>query len=152
MRRGLAILDFAWHLRGSIKPRNDVSDEVVLDRVQDMLEAQGKGPERGTNSVIFENAMSGFWMSWRATSIYDGGRFWIDHHRSGRRLRYKLRSFQVFVFCTVAALFFFFFGLLGGVQNGLKFGAIAFAWVYGMNVALALIRVPALIRRTVRGD
>lgn len=152
MRRGLAAIDFLWHLRGSIKLQANQRDEAVLDRLQLMLEGQKKTSiERGNHSIIFEGSLYGLWSSWRATVIYDQGQFWIDENLEGKKLRYDLRSFQVFVFCAFAALLFFFFGLLGGLLNGLKFGALAFGLVYGMNILLSLIRVTALIRRTVRG-
>ncbi len=46
---------------------------------------------------------------------------------------------------------FFAFGLAdGGLLGGLKLAALAFGWLYGMNVLLALARVPPLIRKAVR--
>jgi hypothetical protein len=83
--------------------------------------------------------------------IYDRGRFWIEQDLGGRRLRYDLRSLHGMVFCLFGALMFFFFGLAGGgLSGGLKYAAAAFAWLYGMNVLLALGRVPLAIRRAVR--
>jgi hypothetical protein len=44
----------------------------------------------------------------------------------------------------------FFFGLAGdGVLGGLTLAAAAFAWLYGMNILLALVRVPSTIRKAV---
>lgn len=55
------------------------------------------------------------------------------------------------VFCLLSALMFFFFGLAsGGLVGGLKFAAGIFAWLYGMNILLALSRVPFAIRKAVR--
>jgi hypothetical protein len=83
--------------------------------------------------------------------IYDQGRFWIEEGLGGRRLHYDLRSLHGMIFCLFGALMFFFFGLAsGGLSGGLKFAAGIFAWLYGMNVLLALARVPSAIRRAVR--
>lgn len=82
--------------------------------------------------------------------IYDRGRFWIEQGLDGRRLRYDLRSLHGMVFCLFAAFTAFFFGLAGdGLSRGLKFAAGAFAWLYGMNILLALVRVPSAIRKAV---
>ena len=83
-----------------------------------------------------------------AMVIYDQGRFWIDQGLSGRTIRYDLRSLHAFVFCMLGAAMFFVFGALaGGLLGGLKFAALAFGWVYGMNLLLALARVPWKIRK-----
>jgi hypothetical protein len=83
--------------------------------------------------------------------IYDAGRFRIQRGLGGRRLRYDLRSLHGMVFCLCAALGVFVVGLGGGgLSGGLQYGAGAFAWLYGMNVLLALGRVPPAIRRAVR--
>ncbi|GAO40484.1 hypothetical protein SCH01S_48_01450 [Sphingomonas changbaiensis NBRC 104936] len=83
--------------------------------------------------------------------IYDHGRFWVEQGPGERRLRYDLRSLHGMVFCLFAAGMFFCIGLTGGgVLRAAKFALFAFGWLYGMNMVLALIRVPLLIRRTVR--
>ena len=155
MRRGLAVLDFVWHLRGFVKLRVDRSDEAVLEGLQGMLEGQGKKTERGQSSLIFEEptGASAWTSNWLALAIYTKGQFWIDRGLDGRILRYDLDCFTGFVFCLVAAVLAFAIASLGGdFRQGLRFGTIAFGWLYGMNIALALIRVPALIRRSGRGD
>jgi hypothetical protein len=46
----------------------------------------------------------------------------------------------------------FFFGLAGdGLSRGVKFAVGAFAWLYGMNILLALARVATAIRKAVTG-
>ena len=153
MRRGLAVLDFVWHLRGSVAVEATGSDALYLDRIEQMLKQQKK-PSIERGQIVFEEPLwSNYWDSnSRATAIYDHGEFRIEKDLSGKRLLYDLRSFQAFAFCAVGALMFFFFGLPGGLLNGLMFGGLAFGWVYGMNIGIALIRVPALIKRTVRSD
>ena len=85
--------------------------------------------------------------------IYDRGRFWIEQGLQGRRLRYDLRSLHGMVFCLFAACIAFFSGLAhDGLSGGIKFAGGAFVWLYGMNVFLALVRVPSCIRKAVSGD
>ncbi|HEU0310494.1 MAG TPA: hypothetical protein VFR36_04665 [Sphingomicrobium sp.] len=148
------MFEFLWHLRGSTPLEGTATNAEVLDGLERMLGRQRKPiAERNTNIVTFdaplwEDLLGG---NWRAMVIYDYGRFWIDHDLSGRILRYDLRSLHGFVFCLFAAAMFFAFGSAdGAIIDGFKFAALAFGWLYGMNLLLALIRVPPLIRKAVR--
>jgi len=148
------MFDFLWHLRGSIELDGRIPDAEVLDRVTDMLEKQRKPTiDRGSYSVIFEEPFaSKFWSAHsRATVMYDQGRLWIDRQSGQRTLRYDLRSLHALVFCSVGVVPCLLIGLLAGdFVHGATFAAVGFGWVYGMNLLLALFRVPPLIRRTVR--
>jgi hypothetical protein len=151
------MLDFIWRLRGSVSLEHlGTNDEVVLDHIERLLDKQRKDDrERGQNSVVFEDPLWSalFGRNWLAMVIYDRGRFWIEQGLSGRRLRYDLRSLHGMVFCLFGALMFFFFGLAdGGFLGGLEWAAGVFAWLYGMNVLLALARVPWAIHKAVRAD
>lgn len=148
------MFDFVWHLRGSVPLDGLGQNELVLDRVEGLLERQRKDvSERGADYVAFDDPLwsNPFGPNWLAMVIYDRGRFWIEQGLGGVRLRYDLRSLHGMVFCLFGALMFFFVGLAGGgLLGGLKFGAGVFAWLYGMNVLLALGRVPRAIRKAVR--
>lgn len=147
------MLDFLWHLRGSA-PLNGVgSNETVLDHVERLLGKQRSVIERGADYLAFDDPLwsDPFGPNWLAMVIYDRGRFWIERSLDGRKLRYELRSLHGMVFCLLGALIFFFFGCAsGGLLGGLKFAAGAFGWLYGMNILLALGRVPSAIRKAVR--
>lgn len=147
------MFDALWHLRGSVRLESVAPDGDALDRVEHFLEKQRKGvSERGTDYVAFNDPLwsDPFGPNWLALVIYDRGRFWIERGLDGRRLRYDLRSLHGMVFCIFAALTAFLFGLAGDrVAGGLKFAAGAFAWLYGMNILLALVRVPSAIRKAV---
>jgi hypothetical protein len=147
------MFDFMWHLRGSVPLEGAGSNEVALERVERLLEKQRKrDTERGQNSLYFDEPLWSdlFGPNWPAMLIYDRGRFWIEEGLGGRRLRYDLRSLHGMVFCLFGALMFFLFGLAaGGLEAGLKFAAGVFAWLYGMNLLLALARVPRAIRKAV---
>ena len=109
---------------------------------------------RGADYLEFDDPLwsDPFGPNWLALVIYDRGRFWLEESLDGRRLCYDLRSLHGMVFCLLGALMFFFFGLaIDGLANGLKYAAGAFAWVYGMNVLMALTRVPRAIREAVKG-
>jgi hypothetical protein len=150
------MMDFIWHLRGSV-PLNPIgSNEAALDSVERLLERQRNDVgERRTDYLAFDDPL---WSdlvgpNWLAMVIYDRGRFWIEQGFGGRSLRYDLRSLHAMVFCLFGALMFFLFGLAsGGLLGGLKYAVGAFAWIYGMNILLALARVPFAIRRAVVTD
>jgi hypothetical protein len=147
------MLDFIWHLRGSVALEDVRSNELALDRVEHLLERQRKSSrERGSGYLAFDDPLwsDPFGPNWLAMVIYDRGRFWIEQGLHGRRLRYDLRSLHGMVFCLFAAFTAFFFGFAGdGLSGGLKVAAGAFAWLYGMNILLALARVPSAIRKAV---
>jgi hypothetical protein len=148
------MLDFVWHLRGSVALDGVGSNEAMLNRVECLLERQRKAvSDRGADYLAFDDPLwsDPFGPNWLAMVIYDRGRFWIEQGLGGRRLRYDLRSLHGMVFCLFGALMFFFFGLSSGsLLDGLKYAAGVFAWLYGMNVLLALGRVPSAIRKAVR--
>jgi hypothetical protein len=148
------MLDFIWHLRGSVSLDGVGSNDAALDRVERLLKKQRKrDTERGQNSLYFEDPLWGdpFGPNWLAMVIYDRGRFWIEEGLGGRRLCYDLRSLHGMVFCFFGALMFFVFGLASdGLLGGLKYGAGVFAWLYGINILLALARVPSAIRKAIR--
>ena len=144
--------DFIWHLRGSTRIDGKGSNEAVLGRVERLLEQQRKPVTwRGADYLVFESPMWSdlFGPNWLAMVVYDRGRFWIEQGMGGRILRYDLRSLHGFIFCLFAAFIVFFVGLAGGVGQGLKFAAIAFGWLYGMNMLLAWARAPRAIRKAV---
>lgn len=148
------MLNLIWHLRGSVSLGGVETNEVVLDRIERLLDTQrNRDRERGQDSIIFEDPLwsDAFGPNWLAMVIYDRGRFWIEQGTGQRRLRYDLRSLHGMVFCLFGAMMFFLFGLAnGGALGGLKWAAVAFGWLYGVNVLLALARVPLTIRKAVR--
>ena len=149
--------DFIWHLRGSIPLEPTASNATVLDRVEDLLRQQQKPiTHRSAESVSFNmplwNTGYGSWHNnWLAMVIYDQGHFRIEQETRGRRLRYELRSLHGFLFCLFAVPLFFLFALATGstVVYGIKLGAFAFSWLYGMNMLLAWLRIPKAIRAAV---
>lgn len=150
------MFDFVWHLRGSAPLDGVGSGAAALERVELLLVRQRKSvSERGSDYLTFDNPLwrNLFGPNWLAMVIYDRGRFWIEQGMHGRRLCYDLRSLHGMVFCLFAAFTAFFFGLAsGGLSGGLKLGAAAFAWLYGMNILMALVRVPSSIRKAVRSN
>lgn len=147
------MFDVLWHLRGSVRLKSLAADGDALDRVEHLLIKQRKGvSERGADYLAFDDPLwnNPFVPNWLVLVIYDRGRFWIEQGPDGTRLHYDLRSFHAMVLCLFAAIMAFFFGLAeGGISEGLNFAAGAFAWLYGMNILLTLVRVPRAIRKAV---
>ena len=148
------MLDFIWHLRGFVALDGLATNEVALDAVVRLLKKQRKPiTGRGSDFVIFDDPLwrDPFGPNWLAMVMYDRGTFRIEQGLNGRRLRYELRSLHGMVFCLFGALMGFLVGIAaGGFLGGLKFAAVAFGWLYGMNVLLALWRIPRSIRKAVR--
>lgn len=144
-------LDLLWHLRGTVVLAETTTNEAVLRRLERLLKAQRKTVvERGTTHVAFASPLWGdlFASNWLSMIIYDRGRFWIE---PGSKLRYELRSLHGFIFCLLGAGIFFCFGFaFTGLPEGLKLAAMAFGWLYGGNILLALLRVPSAIKKAVR--
>lgn len=147
------MFDLIWHLRGSVALDRMGSNEVALDRVESWLEEQRKGEiERSSDFIAFDDPLWSniFGPNWLALVIYDRGRFWIEQGLDGRTLHYDLRSLRGMVWCLFLALMAFLAGLPhDGLTGGAKLAAVVFAWLYGMNIVLALVRVPWAIRKAV---
>lgn len=113
--------------------------------------------ERGAGHLVFREPFQS-WITprgsnWATLLLMDRGRIWIDRDLEGRTLRYELSAQRGFVFCLAAgALTCAFITVAAGPEEGLGAGAMAFAWLYGGNAALAVIRVPMLFRRAIRGE
>lgn len=149
-----AMFDAFWHLRGSLRLAGAAADDATLDRIQHFLERQCKAVnERSAHHVAFDDPL---WRNfakpnWLALVIFDRGTFWIERDRDERRLRYQLRSLHALIFCLFAAVLCCFFGLAAGSATaGLNYAALAFAWLYGMNMLTALVRVPSAIRKALK--
>ena len=149
------ILDFLWRLRGSVSLKETMSDDEAMERVRWLLTRQRKPLTRQSiDHLIFDDPLwdrSAF-SRWRAMFLYDCGRFWIDHSPRGRRLRYDLRSLHAMLFCLIGPI-------AGVVVIGWAWedpaaaagaAALGFAWLYGMNLLIALITVPMAIRDAIR--
>jgi hypothetical protein len=142
-----------WHLRGSTTIPHDVTNGVIIKRLETFLAKQHKQIiEQGENSIRFSSPLWGDWLTpnWLALVIYDRGKFWIEQDLEGRRLRYDLRSLHGLVFCLAGAfMFFMFVSIFESVAAGARFALFAFAWLYGGNIVLAWARIPLAIRRAV---
>lgn len=147
------MLDFVWNLRGSVALGTTDTDEAVFDRLERLLEKQRKkSHQRHPEYLAFDYPLFSdlFAPNWLAMIIYDRGRFWIEQRLDERRLRYELRSLHLLIFCMLAAALAFLFGLASsGLLVGLSMATGAFAWLYGMNILLALVRVPNAIHKAI---
>lgn len=152
------IFDFIWHLRGSVKLDGAIPNAAVLDNVENLLKRQRKPiTRRRDDCIAFDDPL---WRNpggpnWLAMGLYDRGQIWIEHDMEGRRLRYDLRSLHGLVFCLAVFPLAFAVAAFGGANrseifNMLRFAAFGFCWLYGMNLVLALLRVPRAIRKAVK--
>lgn len=148
------MIDFIWHLRGSIAVAADLNSDVITERIEQLLKKQRKDvTEREDESISFYTP---FWSSmfgpnWLVMGIYEQGRFWIEETRTGRQLRFDLRSLHGLIFCLCAAALSFAITIFGnGLVVALEFAVLALSWLYGMNLLSAWIQVPPAIRQAIR--
>ena len=148
------MIDFIWHLCGSTSVAADLDSGTITERIERLLKNQRKDvTEKSDVAISFYTPLwsSMFGPNWKAMVIYDRGRFWLEGSGSDRRLRYDLRSLHGFVYCLCGAAFFFIFTVFGnGLQLALGIAALMFSWLYGMNMLLAWVRIPLVIRQATR--
>jgi hypothetical protein len=150
------MLDFIWHLRGSVRLDICDSDATILDRVEGMLSKQRKRViERSAEHLVFNDPLwrDLFGSNWLALVIYDRGRFWIEHGLKERELRYELRSLHGMILCLFAAIVAFLISVAdGGLSQGLTLAGGAIRLALCHERLLALLRVPSTIRKSVVGN
>ena len=140
------MIDSLWHLRGSVPLDGVTGGEATLDGLERLLEKQRKPTtERTSDCIAFDDPLwrDPYGPNWLAMILYDHGRFWIEQGAGERRLRYDLRSLHGMIFCLIGSVMFFGVGCASG-------GIGMFALLYGMNILMARIRIPRLIRMAVR--
>ncbi len=146
---------FLWHLRGSVVLDGGPSNEAALRRVKRLLKQQQKPvSEEGADFVAFYQPLWRDWggPNWVALVLFDRGRFWIEYGVNRRWLRYDLRSLHSVILSAFVAVVVFIAGFAdGGPMRGMQWSVGAFAWLYGVNLLLAAIRVPLAVRRALRG-
>jgi hypothetical protein len=111
-----------------------------------ILDQQKKPYKHRAKGIDFDDPIwnDPFGPSWRTLIIFDRGKFWIEQQTTKRIMRYEIRSLHVFVFCLLGATMFATVGFLAEGITGLRLGLAALLWLYGMNLALAAVRVPLL--------
>lgn len=139
-----------WRLRGSVELAPEMTDQQAITRLAQLLERQRKEvSERGDDWIGFDGTLDLANRNWRSMAHYHRGRFWIEREREGRTLRYDLSSLHAMIFGLGAALCAYAFRFDDGVGSALFLAAFAFTFVYGLNLLIALARVPGAVREVV---
>lgn len=143
-----------WTLWGSLEVPPGIAPDALLDRIEEELAGHGKrvfdrdGPAVTFTSYFWEDV---FGLNGNALMLYDRGRLWLDGGGGTLRLRWELRSPRVFILClAVAAAAGLFSGSVEGWSEGAEVALKGLAWLYGLNLAVSLIRVPQFFRRMLR--
>ena len=146
------MIQFIWHLRGSIELPPDISDAVAIDGVIAALRASNKRILEVTSQAVtfYHSTWFGGPRNVPLAFFYKG-RLLIDRANEPARLRYDLNSFLGLVLCLFAVPFFSAFMLLTSVSpsGALKTGLLAFTWLYGANLVRAWFDVPQALRDAV---
>lgn len=155
-----AMLGFLWHMRGSVPVDDNVTDELLLDRVVRLLDGQQKPiTGRTADSVEFVSPPRwGFFPTnknlswgWSALRDFDRGLFWIEQAPEGRVLRYDLRRLRMLLLILTGALCFFaWISSRGHPEFAAAFGIVFVIWLYVPSVLLARMRIPRKLRAAVK--
>ena len=140
------MLDFLWHLGGSIVLTSDPAKGEVLDRVAAALKDDGHPVnKRGEDFVEFQKSLWRTGSRTAAMAGFDSGRIWTEQARYGLLLKYRLRSFQSLVYSLTFAVF-------GAVLfRAPLLGVFMFSALYGGNLILAIDRVANFLKRAANG-
>jgi hypothetical protein len=141
-------------IRGELTESVDVAeDEVARALIREVRRQGAEIVSAGPNHLRFSNPLwnNMSYPGWYALTPFDRG---IAHFRragDGIELRYELSTLHGFVFCLSVAAAMALFGAAFGSMFPLKFALFAFAWLYGGNFAIGLVRSRDFFRRVVRG-
>jgi hypothetical protein len=147
---GLNVINWLWHMRGSIPLVKKLSDEEFSDRVSNALALQLKSvSEISEQHVAFDDPIwcNPFTPNWYVLVMFDKGVVWIESTNEGSLIRYDLRSLHMVIVAIVVATFV----AIATADQGfaisqLLFGFAAFCFLYGVNLIIALFRVPNWLR------
>lgn len=98
----LRLIDWIWHVRGSLPLVPEQSGDEALDRLDPLFRQTGTSHERTSETLIFRKKDQS---AQDKMSIFDGGVLRIDNGMGGPVLRYNLTS-RILLFCFLAPLLF----------------------------------------------
>ena len=135
------MLDFLWHLSGSIVLTPAATKDDVLDRVAAALKDDGHPiDKRGEDFVEFQKSLWRMGSRTAAMAVFDRGRIWIEEASSGLLLKYRLRCFQLLVFSLTVAIFG------AALFRTASVGVFMFLVLYGGNLVLANSRAANFLK------
>jgi hypothetical protein len=158
------MLDFLWHLRGSV-PLDGVraGDDPLYGVALLLAEEQKDIRRRGTSEIEFDRPLSNIPLRGRprpAMEVFGKGRFWLDQGVDGSAVRYELYDVRWGGWDGLAAAAFlaaFFVVVLliafGRIRGGPWLASpVTVLTFIAIQLLLARIRVPRIIRAAVRGN
>jgi hypothetical protein len=107
------VIDWIWHVRGSLEIAPGQSDEEVFDRLDPLFRETGTRHERSGDTLTFQKKDQA---AQDKMSIFDSGVLRIERAAAGATLRYHLTS-RALLFCFLAPLLFLAIAQLTVVVN-----------------------------------
>jgi hypothetical protein len=96
------LIDWIWHIRGSLTLAPGQSSEEALGRLDPLFRQTGTSHERTGDALTFRKKDQA---AQDKMSIFDRGALWIERDTAGPVLRYSLTS-RALLFCFLAPLLF----------------------------------------------
>lgn len=129
-----------WRVEGRSRIEG-ATEKEVLKRLTKRLADQRKWATWHPDNVITFTDYSLLGPNWYALAMFSSGRLWIENGSHETWLRYRLNFLPGFVLSTLFSMTVFAALAYGGeLQLGLKIGGLSFAWLYGINVLIGLLR------------
>ena len=107
-RVNLRLIDWIWHIRGSLALAPGQSSDDAFDRLDPLFSQTGTGHDRAGDTLTFQKKDPG---AQDKLSVFDRGVLRIERDAAGPVLRYHLVS-RILLFCFVAPLLFLAFAQL----------------------------------------
>jgi len=99
---GSRLIDWIWHVRGSLPLGSGLSSDEAFDRLAPLFKVGGTDHLRSGDTLTFTKKDQA---AQDKMSVYDGGTLTVDRSAAGPVLRYHLTS-RALLFCFLAPLFF----------------------------------------------
>lgn len=104
----LRLIDWIWHVRGSLALAPEQSSNEVFDRLDPLFRQYGTSHERTSDALTFRKKDQA---AQDKMSVFDGGVLQVEQRGALRVLRYDLTS-RALLFCFFAPLLFLGFAQL----------------------------------------
>jgi len=139
----MRLIDWIWHVRGSLPLDPSQSHDDVLNKLDVLFREKGTSRERSNNTLVFHKKDP---LSQDKMATFDSGCLQIVDGSSGSELRYDLRS-RALLFCFLAPLLFL---AIAGIIESSRIQGYVFAALFVVLYVGGRLLEPWLVRSLFR--
>jgi hypothetical protein len=142
---------FPVSVAGSISLPIDRSQPIRHEEFLSLIEAildskNANDVRRDGDTIWFRLPFLNRGWSWDIMIPYDSGRFDVDYGPNAIIVRYDLRVVRMLAITTTIAV------VVGLLALNAPVAVFAWAWLFGMNYVIAVVRMPGWLRRNLCAD